>query len=35
MVTRHLSIVPVVDSAGHLLGAVMKTSLLRKAYALG
>ena len=35
MVTRHLSIVPVVDSGGHLLGAVTKTSLLRKAYGLG
>jgi CBS domain-containing protein len=34
MVTRHLSIVPVVDAAGHLLGAVTKAGILRRAYGL-
>lgn len=35
MVMRHLSIAPVVDSAGRFVGAVPTTSSLRQAYALG
>jgi CBS domain-containing protein len=34
MVARHLSIVPVVDAAGRLVGAVTKAGILRRAYGL-
>jgi len=32
MVSHHLSIVPVVDSSGRLIGAVTKAGILRRAY---
>lgn len=34
MVTRHLSLVPVLDAGGQLIGAVTKAGILRKAYGL-
>jgi CBS domain-containing protein len=34
MVARHLSLVPVVDAAGRLVGAITKAGILRRAYGL-
>lgn len=34
MVTRHLTVVPIIDAEGRLAGAVTKAGILRKAYGL-
>jgi CBS domain-containing protein len=34
MVGRHVSLLPIVDTAGKLLGVVTKAAILRKAYAI-